>query len=207
MKTLLIITGPQGSGNHLFSKIFALHPEVFGWSALLDEYWIGHDQEPFAEAWFNPTLLKNIEFNEYAVTSISAPYAYKGITTIPNYKEFVNEATRLGYTVKIAIIGRDKNILKHQQLRVRDRVSLQDFESQLPYLNSLNPVYISQELLYLYSVYYLQNISTLLNFPINTDSDKIRQILENDANTKYMVPVIRQKLDIIVRKVSGLTVK
>jgi hypothetical protein len=195
MKTLLIITGPQGSGNHLFSKIFALHPEVFGWSALLDEYWIGHDQEPFAEAWHNPALLKNIEFNEYAVTSISAPYAYKGVTTIPNYKNLVDEANRLGYVVKVAIIGRDKNILKHQQLRVRDRVSVQDFESQLPYLNSLNPVYISQELLYLYSVYYLQNLSTLLNFPIDTNNTRIEDILKDDANSKYFNACDRQDLD------------
>ena len=27
MPRLLIVTGPQGSGNHLFSKIFALHDE------------------------------------------------------------------------------------------------------------------------------------------------------------------------------------
>jgi hypothetical protein len=207
MKTLLIITGPQGSGNHLFSKIFALHPEVFGWSALLDQYWIGHDREPFAEAWHNPALLKNIEFNEYAVTSISAPYAYKGVTTIPNYKNLVDEANRLGYVVKVVIIGRDKNILKHQQLRVRDRVSVQDFESQLPYLNSLNPVYISQELLYLYSVYYLQNLSTLLNFPIETNDTRIEDILKDDANSKYFNACDRQDLDSVVRQVSGLNIK
>ena len=204
MKTLLIITGPQGSGNHVFSKIFALHPGVVGWSALLNEYWIGHDQEPFAEAWHNPVLLKDVLFDKYAVTSISAPYAYNGITTIPNYKEFVDEAYKLGYAVKVAIIGRDKNILKHQQLRVRDRVSLQDFESQLPYLNSLNPVYISQELLYLYKAYYLQSISTLLNFPIDTNNNAINSILSDDANTKYLNACNRQELDYVVRKVSGI---
>ena len=205
MKTLLIITGPQGSGNHLFSKIFAHHPDVFGWSALLDEYWIGHDQEPFAEAWHNPKLLQEVEFNEYAVTSISAPYAYKGVTTIPDYRSFIEEATRLGYAVKLAIIGRDKNILKHQQLRVRDRVSLQDFESQLPYLNSLNPVYISQELLYLYKAYYLQSISTLLNFPVNINDNNLDIILATDANTKYFDACQSQALDTTTRRVSGLT--
>jgi hypothetical protein len=46
MKKLLIITGPQGSGNHMWSKILALHPAVNGWSALLEEYWIPHDREP-----------------------------------------------------------------------------------------------------------------------------------------------------------------
>ena len=28
---MLIVTGPQGSGNHLFAKLFNLHPEVYGW--------------------------------------------------------------------------------------------------------------------------------------------------------------------------------
>ena len=31
MAKILIITGPQGSGNHLYSKIFAMHPLVNGW--------------------------------------------------------------------------------------------------------------------------------------------------------------------------------
>ena len=48
MKTLLILTGPQGSGNHLWSKIFALHPDVYAWHALLHEYWIGPNIVRFA---------------------------------------------------------------------------------------------------------------------------------------------------------------
>ena len=39
MKTLAVLTGPQGSGNHLWSKIFSLHEDVFGWKSLLDNYW------------------------------------------------------------------------------------------------------------------------------------------------------------------------
>jgi hypothetical protein len=58
MKTILILTGPQGSGNHMWSKIFALHPQVRGWQALLDQYWIGHDQEPWAQYWQDPAQLK-----------------------------------------------------------------------------------------------------------------------------------------------------
>ena len=49
MKTLAILTGPQGSGNHLWSKIFSLHEDVFGWKSLLDNYWEAHRySEPFA---------------------------------------------------------------------------------------------------------------------------------------------------------------
>ena len=47
MKKMLILTGPQGSGNHMWSKIFALHPSVYGWQELVEEFWIGHDREPF----------------------------------------------------------------------------------------------------------------------------------------------------------------
>ena len=46
---MLIITGPQGAGNHMWAKIFSLHPEVFGWNTLLDNYWESHRfSEPFA---------------------------------------------------------------------------------------------------------------------------------------------------------------
>ena len=42
---LLIVTGPQGSGNHLFAKLFNLHPDVYGLN--MTRYWQGHDTEPF----------------------------------------------------------------------------------------------------------------------------------------------------------------
>ena len=43
---LLIVTGPQGSGNHLFAKIFNMHPSVKGWQMMWQE-WQGHHLEPF----------------------------------------------------------------------------------------------------------------------------------------------------------------
>ena len=36
MKKLLIITGPQGSGNHLFSRILSTGTQVGGWKGLLE---------------------------------------------------------------------------------------------------------------------------------------------------------------------------
>ena len=57
MKKLLIVTGPQGSGNHLFSRLLSLHPAVEGWTEMLDQYWVPSDQEPFAEYWVTPELL------------------------------------------------------------------------------------------------------------------------------------------------------
>jgi hypothetical protein len=90
MKQLLIVTGPQGSGNHLFSKVFALHPDVYGWDKLLDTYWIAHKDEPFADYWNRPELLKTFDWSQsdYYVTSISCPYQNVDVTAIPKYEQF-----------------------------------------------------------------------------------------------------------------------
>jgi hypothetical protein len=204
MKTMLIITGPQGSGNHLFSKIFALHPDVHGWDQLLDTYWIAHKDEPFANYWTNPELLNSFDWNQsdYYVTSISCPYHNMDVPTIPNYQAFISTLQSLGVQVKVAVIGRDQTILKSQQQRIRNRVSLPDFLEQLDYLNSFNPVYLSQELLYLYKQHYVKNIAGLLNFPVDVNNDKIGEILATDANSKYIRDIEIQELDKYVRKVS-----
>jgi hypothetical protein len=201
---MLIVTGPQGSGNHLFSKIFALDDKVYGWNQLLDTYWIAHKDEPFAEHWNNPELLKSFDWDQsdYYVTSISCPYHDVDIPTIPNYQEFIATLQELNIEVKVAIIGRDQNILKSQQQRVRNRVSLNDFLIQLDYLSTLDPIYLSQELLYLYKEHYVTNISKLLDFPMNVNDSKIKEILEQDANSKYINDIEIQELDKFVRKVS-----
>lgn len=204
MKTLLILTGPQGSGNHLWSKVFSADNSVWGWKQLLDTYWIPHSSEPFSLAWDNPSFLKEINFGHYAVTSISCPYARDGQAVEPRYQEFVEEARYLGYTVKIAIIGRDKNILQHQQARVRRQVTLHKFEDNLPYLQSFYPVYLSTELLYLYRQDYVRSISTQLQFPINIEDSVLDEILIKDPNAKYFKPAETQELDYFVRQVSGI---
>lgn len=204
MKQFLIVTGPQGSGNHLFSKIFALHKDVYGWNKLLDTYWIAHKDEPFAEYWTNPELLKTFDWDQsdYYVTSISCPYHNVDIPTIPNYQQFIVKLQELNIEVKVAIIGRDQTILKSQQHRVRNCVSLNDFLAQLDYLNTCDPIYLSQELLYLYKEYYIANIAKLLDFPMNVNDSKIAEILKQDANSKYINNVEFQDLDKLVRKVS-----
>jgi hypothetical protein len=205
MKTLLIVTGPQGSGNHLFSKIFSRSPLVFGWKELTETYWIAHDKEPFAEAWADPDKLKTIQFDQdYAVTSISCPYAYKGKVTIPNFDDFVDEALDIGYKVKFAIIGRDATILRHQQERVRLRYSFPDMLTLMPRLEEFSPIFLSTELLYLYREYYVRTLSTLLDFPVSISDDDLRGVLLEDPNAKYFTAVNEQPLDPIVRKVSGI---
>ena len=59
---LILLTGPQGSGNHMWSKLFAMHPVVTGW--VMQNYWEGHHEEPFAEYWDNPDKLKEFEIPE-----------------------------------------------------------------------------------------------------------------------------------------------
>ena len=209
MKQMLIITGPQGSGNHVFSKIFAMHNEVYGWRDLLNTYWIAHDYEPFSSCWDMPNLLNAIDWTsmDNYVTSISCPYANEGVTTIPRYQDFISALKQLGIVVKIAIIGRDQNVIKYQQERVRDRHSYPDFEQQLEYLNTLEPVYLSTELLYLYKEHYLKSLSKLLDFPIAYNDPRVQEILKQDANEKYFQSVPLQELDKTVRKVSGLKEK
>lgn len=205
MTTLLILTGPQGSGNHLFSKLFALHPEVNGWKELNETYWIGHDQEPFAKYWKHPENIKdyNWDSHEYHVTSISCPYRYNGDDAIPNYKQFIDEVVKLGIIVKIAVIGRDQNILDFQEQRLRDRVTYTEFLKELLILESYDPVYISQELVYLYKQPYLKQLSKQLNFPIKYQDPTVNCILNDNSNKKYFKSAESTWLDPLVKQASS----
>jgi hypothetical protein len=202
MKTVLILTGPQGSGNHMWSKIFALHPQVQGWQALLDQYWIGHDQEPFVDYWNNPDQLSQFNWAQadWFVTSISVPYMNNGTATVPDFKRFVKSVQNLGHTVKFAVLGRDQNIVQMQQQRVRGSVSLPQALAEFESLAA--PVFLSYELLHLYKKKYLENISRQLNFPIDINSPRIEEILAEDTNAKYFSPVDHHATDDLARQSS-----
>lgn len=197
MKKLLIFTGPQGSGNHLWSKIFALHPEVAGWSALLDTYWIPHDQEPFATYWKDPARLQqhNWSKKDYHVTSISCPYFDGSSLVVPDIVGFANQAVKCGLQVQIAVIGRDQNILSMQETRVRGRPTYSMAQEAYKKLAEWNPVYLSYELLHLYQGSYLQQISTTLDFPIAYNDSRLAEILTDDTNKKYVQPVAHHWVD------------
>lgn len=202
MKTLLILTGPQGSGNHLWSKIFALHPRTLGWRALLNEYWIGHDEEPWAQYWLDPSQLKYAPWSasDWHVTSISVPYMNNGVPTVPDFKAFVSGVQNLGYRVKIAVLGRDKNILEYQESRVRGSVTMH--QAMAEYSKFAMPTFLSYELLQLYGRSYLQKIERELEFPIAWDSPEIEKILAEDANSKYFAAVGEQPLDSVTKHAS-----
>jgi len=202
MKQLLIVTGPQGSGNHMWSKILALHPDVIGWGALLDHYWIGHDQEPFADCWCDPALLRSRDWTQadHYVTSISVPYMENGQARMPPIDQFRLEAALLGIQVKLAICGRDRNVLGMQEQRLRGSETF--WQALVAYDDLVPDAWLSFELLQLYRQRYLRSLSRTLAFPIHADSEMIDTILETDSNAKYFQPVKHHWLDDWARKTS-----
>ena len=88
-KKLLIVTGPQGSGNHLFSRLLSLHPDVLGWEELKEKYWVPSDQEPFADYWVNPEKLLPEHFADrrYHLANVSCPFMYDGVRYVPKILE------------------------------------------------------------------------------------------------------------------------
>ena len=204
MKKLLIITGPQGSGNHVWSKIFALHPAVYGWKGLNKTYWIGHDQEPFAEYWVDPSRLKDFNWGtgDHFVTSVSCPYMNNGQRVVPNLVSFAEQAQGCGVDVKFAILGRDRNILGFQETRVRGEPTFNLAIGQYQKLATWNPTYLSYELLQLYQGDYLQQLSTPLEFPIDYTNTQISEILKDDTNQKYFQPVEHHWTDDLAKHTS-----
>ena len=195
---MLILTGPQGAGNHLWSKIFSLHPEVYGWKTLLDNYWEAHRfAEPFARHWRDHTLLKSFDWaqSEYYFTSISLPLGIIGHDVnpiwMPDIQGFTETVVGCGVEVEMAIVGRDQTILDNQQTRIRTQSTLPMFLEQLPKIQ--NPTFLSYELLYLYKQDYLKSLK--FNIPVAWDDPSINIILENDSNLKYIHYVDEYVLD------------
>jgi len=198
MAKMLILTGPQGAGNHLWSKVLSLHPQVYGWKTLLDNYWEAHRfAEPFAKCWRDHNLLKSFDWaqSEYYFTSISLPLGIidHDVNPIwmPDLQGFAATVLGCGVEVEIAVVGRDQTILNNQQTRIRTQSTLPLFLEQLPKI--WNPTFLSYELLYLYRQDYLKSLK--LNIPVAWDDPSINSILENDSNLKYIHYVDEYILD------------
>jgi hypothetical protein len=172
---LVILTGPQGSGNHVWSKIFNSHPDVNGWD-FQGKYWQGHHREPFADCWNKPALFKTYDYKEYNVTSISNPYVANGRHRVPKYDQVFKALDARGVNYTVIQLGR--NILQHQQKRLRKKITL-DLES-FPEAD----FFVSYELLMLYGAKYIETIAYNLDFPI--DVGKAVKHLEEDTNAKYI---------------------
>ena len=191
MTTLTIMTGPQGSGNHLFSKALGQNKNIFVWPALQEKYWEGHDLEPFAECWKDSSKLNEFDWEQsnHFVTSISCPYFDDGVETIPQYNEFIREAKKFA-NIQFLIIGRDRNIMRLQQERVRGKHTTPDFMSQIDsIIFNFRTIFASQEMLYLYKLNYLQWLEKelgLSGIELTEDNSRLLEILSKDANEKYI---------------------
>lgn len=199
-KKLLIITGPQGSGNHIFSRLFSLHKDVGGWKELQDEYWIPSDLETFAEYWVYPEKLNEFDFSDhnYWVANVSCPFMFDGVRYVPKILEFAQECKKLGIDVTIAIIVRDQNINQLQQLRVRKEVTLPialDYYYNNLLESEFNVHFLDHEAFFLHQSYYLKYVSKLLGFPIAWGDPDIMKFIEHDANSKYVKYVDEYWLD------------
>ena len=200
MKKLLIITGPQGSGNHLFSRVFSTHPDVGGWKSLLDKYWVPSDEEPFAEYWVYPERLtaQQFEGKDYWLANVSCPFFYDGTRYVPKILEVAEQAKALGLDVQIAIIVRDQNINAEQQLRVRKAV-ITPIAQEYDYnhlLTSDFPVhFLDNEAFFLHKQHYLKWVSKLLKFPVDYDNPDILKFISEDPNKKYVAHVNEYWLD------------
>lgn len=199
-KKLLIITGPQGSGNHLFSRLLSLHPDVSGWEELKDKYWVPSDLEPFADYWVKPELLTLDKFYgyQYHLANVSCPFMYDGVRYVPRILEVAERARLLGIDVQIAIIVRDQNINAEQQRRVRGEVTTpiaQDYYYNTLLKSSFPVHFLDHEAFFLHREHYLKWISRVLNFPVELNPDKINRFIDKDANHKYVQYVNEYWLD------------
>lgn len=199
-KKLLIVTGPQGSGNHLFSRLLSLHPDVSGWEELKEKYWVPSDLEPFADYWVQPELLNLDKFYgyQYHLANVSCPFMYDGVRYVPKILEVAERAKFLGIDVQIAIIVRDQNINAEQQRRVRGEITTPIAQNYYytTLLKSSFPVhFLDHEAFFLHKDHYLKWVSKILDFPIELDPEKINRFIDKDANHKYIKYVEEYWLD------------
>jgi hypothetical protein len=199
-KKLLIVTGPQGSGNHLFSRLLSLHPSVSGWEELKEKYWVPSDLEPFADYWVNPDLLTRGKFYgfRYHLANVSCPFMYDGVRYVPKILEVAERARSLGIDVRIAIIVRDQNINAEQQRRVRSEVTLpiaQDYYYNTLLESDFAVHFLDHEAFFLHKEHYLKWVGRILDFPVELDPEKFNRFIDKDANHKYVKYVENYWLD------------
>ena len=193
MKKLLIVTGPQGSGNHLFARLFSAHPNVVGWESLHDNYWVPSDQEPFARYWVYPEELKFPE-GDFFCANVSVPFFYDGVRQVPKIKEVAQKAMSLGVQPIIAVIVRDRNINELQQVRVGGECTI---DTALEYYKDMAVHFIDHEAFFVYKEKYIEYLGRLLEFPVTKEG--IDNFISVDANHKYVFPCKKHWLDDVIR--------
>ena len=199
MTNILVITGPQGTGNHVFSKVLSMHKDVYGWDQLLREYWVNHDAAPFKDIWREPEKIDSYFWKEpNYVLSVSGPYVENidGVkhTVYPNYKEVLKRLSEKG-NLMVGIIGRDQNITAQNQVRKRGVESYHNFLNKIDDLLEYKHTFLSVELLYMFRHQYVKSLNSVLNIPVDYVNEKLHYILNKDPNAKYVHYVEHSWLD------------
>jgi len=200
MANILVISGPQGTGNHVFSKVLSMHSNVHGWDQLLREYWVNHDNAPYKDIWSKPAAIDYIDWEEHEnyVLSVSGPYvdgSPTGRQTVyPDYAEVLNRLDAKG-NLQVGIIGRDQNITAQNQLRKRGVESLHNYLNKIEDLTAYRHTFLSVELLYMFRHQYVKSLDSVLDIPVDYENQKLHYILNKDPNAKYVHYVEHSWLD------------
>ena len=194
-RKILIVIGPQGSGNHVWSKILSLPENVYGWNHT--DYWMAHKYEPFNEVWAEKKPLLFPEDYNYFVTSCSLPFVNNGKHIMPDVISFVRSCQSNEVEPIVCALTRDLSILKSQQQRVRGEETYKKALQEIKWLSTFFPIhFLSYESLILWKDVYLKYLSKLLEFPINYGRlDEIDDILKINSNEKYVQDPGPQLLD------------
>lgn len=199
-KKILILIGPQGSGNHIFARLFSMHPQVRGWEELKTNYWVVHSREDFAEFWLYPQLLNKefFEGSDYFVTSVSIPFNFDGVRYIPKIKEVIEKIKGWGIDISIGIITRDETINTFQQTRIRKNSTLDQAKDYIT--TEILPLkmpthFLSLETFFSYKKSYVKYLGKLLDFPVDIDHPDILKFIETSPNEKYIKFVNEYWLD------------
>jgi hypothetical protein len=123
-----------------------------------------------------------------------------GTATVPDFKTFTQQAQAIGLQIKFAVLGRDRNIVEMQQQRVRKGITLA--QALVEFSQFAQPTFLSYELLHLYQTQYLKQLSQQLAFPIAWADARVKDILQEDTNTKYFSAVDYHPTDDLAHKTS-----
>jgi hypothetical protein len=187
---VILLTGPQGSGNHLWSKVFTTWADK--------EYWVGHKDEPHSNLWEDMDSWRTHKFSGDTVISISVPYAVGGNTTFPDIKLWKEIMIERGIDHKICAITRDGYINFLQNDRVRPE---NNYKESVEYIKTLDiDCFLSTETLLIYQWKYVEQVCRQLEFTI----DKKDVDFSQSFNEKYVKYVEEFDLDKEVWEVSGI---
>jgi hypothetical protein len=187
---VILLTGPQGSGNHLWSKVFTTWADK--------EYWVGHKDEPHSNLWEDMDSWRTHKFSGDTVISISVPYAVRGNTKFPDITGWKEIMVNRDIDHKICVTTRDGYINFLQNERVRPE---NNYKEAVEYIKGLEvDCYLSTETLLQYQWKYIEQISKQLDFPVPYKTIDFTQ----SFNEKYVHYVETFHLDDTVRRVSGI---